>query len=233
MEMGKVGEHGVNLRRAEALGKIARRVGAGRDGLRAGAERDRQCPTLDARHILSGSFLWPRGWPAPLWTTAQCRLAFIRADFCRRSGGAMAAALAYSAGSRTFFWWQAWSALFPRSSPGPADGCSGSGHLEVAMLASVLLLVPGVAVLNAQLDAIEGKPNLAAARGLRIAYLLLFMSFGLVLAQHLVVPNYESVRSPLAPPGFFRRHCGGWASACFSTARRGSWASALVPAPSR
>jgi uncharacterized membrane protein YjjP (DUF1212 family) len=46
----------------------------------------------------------------------------------------------------------------------------GSGHLEIAMMAAVLLLVPGVAVLNAQLDAIDGKPNLAVARGLRIAY---------------------------------------------------------------
>ncbi len=53
----------------------------------------------------------------------------------------------------------------------------------------MLLLVPGVAVLNAQLDAIDGKPNLAAARGLRVAYLLLFMTLGLVLAQQLVVPQ--------------------------------------------
>ena len=55
-------------------------------------------------------------------------------------------------------------------------------------MAAVLLLVPGVAVLNAQLDAIHGMPNLAAARSLRIAYLLLFMTLGLVLAQHLVAP---------------------------------------------
>ena len=55
-------------------------------------------------------------------------------------------------------------------------------------MAAVLLLVPGVAVLSAQLDAIDGKPNLAAARSLRIAYLLLFMTLGLVLAQHLVAP---------------------------------------------
>ena len=56
-------------------------------------------------------------------------------------------------------------------------------------MAAVLLLVPGVAVLNAQLDAVDGKPNLAAARGLRVAYLLLFMTLGLVLAQQLVVPQ--------------------------------------------
>ena len=65
-----------------------------------------------------------------------------------------------------------------------------SGHLEIATLAAVLLLVPGVAVLNAQLDAIGGKPNLAAARSLRVAYILLFMTLGLVLAQKLVVPQF-------------------------------------------
>ena len=87
----------------------------------------------------------------------------------------------------------------------------GSGHLEIATMAAVLLLVPGVAVLNAQLDAIDGKPNLAAARSLRIAYLLLFMTLGLVVAQHMValVPH-ESVRPSLAPSGLFRRRRGGW-----------------------
>jgi uncharacterized membrane protein YjjP (DUF1212 family) len=50
------------------------------------------------------------------------------------------------------------------------------------------LLVPGVAVLNIQMDAIEGKPNLAAARGLRVIYLLMFMTLGLVAAQRLILP---------------------------------------------
>ena len=67
----------------------------------------------------------------------------------------------------------------------------GSGHLEIATLATlaaVLLLVPGIAVLNTQLDAIDGKPNLVAARGPRIAYLLLFMTLGLVLAPQFIAP---------------------------------------------
>jgi Putative threonine/serine exporter len=64
----------------------------------------------------------------------------------------------------------------------------GSLHPETAMVAAVLLLVPGVAVLNIQMDAIEGKPNLAAARGLRVIYLLMFMTLGLVAAQRLILP---------------------------------------------
>jgi uncharacterized membrane protein YjjP (DUF1212 family) len=64
----------------------------------------------------------------------------------------------------------------------------GSSHPETATVAAVLLLVPGVAVLNTQMDAIEGKPNLAAARGLRVIYLLVFMTLGLVAAQRLILP---------------------------------------------
>jgi uncharacterized membrane protein YjjP (DUF1212 family) len=65
----------------------------------------------------------------------------------------------------------------------------GGTHLEITTASAVLLLVPGVPVLNTQTDVIEGKPNLAAARGLRVMYLLLFMTFGLVAAQRLVVPG--------------------------------------------
>src|SRR4029077_6239271 len=63
----------------------------------------------------------------------------------------------------------------------------GSSHLEIATVSAVLLLVPGVAVLNTQTDVIEGKPNLAAARGLRVIYILLFMTLGLLAAQRLIL----------------------------------------------
>jgi uncharacterized membrane protein YjjP (DUF1212 family) len=65
----------------------------------------------------------------------------------------------------------------------------GSTHDAVATVAATLLLVPGVAVLNAQVDVLEGKPNLAAARALRVLYLLMFMALGLVLAQALILPH--------------------------------------------
>jgi uncharacterized membrane protein YjjP (DUF1212 family) len=57
------------------------------------------------------------------------------------------------------------------------------------MVAAVLLLVPGVAVLNTQMDSIGGKPNLAAARSLRVLYLLVFMTLGLVGAQRFILPG--------------------------------------------
>jgi len=64
----------------------------------------------------------------------------------------------------------------------------GSIHVLVSTVSAVLLLVPGVAVLNAQIDILEGKPNLAAARALRVVYLLMFMALGLAIAQALVLP---------------------------------------------
>lgn len=65
----------------------------------------------------------------------------------------------------------------------------GSTHDAVATVAATLLLVPGVAVLNVQVDAMEGKPNLAAARAVRVLYILMFMAFGLVLAQTFILPH--------------------------------------------
>jgi hypothetical protein len=43
--------------------------------------------------------------------------------------------------------------------------------------------------LNIQMDAIEGKPNLAAARSLRVIYLLVFVTLGLVVAERLILPG--------------------------------------------
>jgi len=75
----------------------------------------------------------------------------------------------------------------------------GSLHLPLAMVAAVLLLVPGIPVLNAQIDVIEGKPNLAVARALRITFLLLFMALGLSLAQGLVTWSPAPAAGPAIP----------------------------------
>jgi len=45
--------------------------------------------------------------------------------------------------------------------------------------------VPGVAILNAQVDALDGRPNLAAARVLRIIYILMFMTLGFIVSQQI------------------------------------------------
>lgn len=59
----------------------------------------------------------------------------------------------------------------------------GSTTAYSAMIASVLLLVPGVPALNAQSDIIEGNPTLGSARAVSVAMVLIFVAVGVGLAQ--------------------------------------------------
>ena len=180
VQMGKVGEHGVNLRRAEALTKIVSQVAA-----------DTEVDNV------------PRTAPGyPLWLVCLAT-GLACASFGRLLNAAWLSFVPTLAGAAAGQWLR--HSLLGRKHnvflvagvvsfvsafiAGLGGRLVGSGHLEIATLASVLLLVPGVAVLNAQLDAIGGKPNLAAARSLRIAYILVFMTLGLVFAQRLVAPQ--------------------------------------------
>ena len=185
---GKVGEHGVNLRRAEALSNIVGRVAAGEMDCASAQKAVNNVPRTAPRYPL---------WVVCLATGIAC------AAFGRLLNATWLSFVPTLAGAAAGQWLR--HSLFERKQnvflvagvvgfvsavvAGLGGRLLGSAHLEIATVAAVLLLVPGVAVLNAQLDAIDGKPNLAAARGLRVAYLLLFMTLGLVLAQQLVVPQ--------------------------------------------
>lgn len=59
----------------------------------------------------------------------------------------------------------------------------GSSTVDTAMIAAVLLLVPGVPSLNAQSDIIEGRPTLGSARAVGVAMVLLFATAGVWLAR--------------------------------------------------
>jgi uncharacterized membrane protein YjjP (DUF1212 family) len=61
----------------------------------------------------------------------------------------------------------------------------GSGSVYMAMIAAILLLIPGVPALNAQTDTIEGEPALGSARAVSVAMLLFFVVAGLAIAQAL------------------------------------------------
>jgi uncharacterized membrane protein YjjP (DUF1212 family) len=54
------------------------------------------------------------------------------------------------------------------------------------MIASVLLLVPGVPALNAQPDVMEGHPTLGNARANSVAILLMFIAIGVLIARAMV-----------------------------------------------
>jgi uncharacterized membrane protein YjjP (DUF1212 family) len=62
----------------------------------------------------------------------------------------------------------------------------GSLTVDTAMIASVLLLVPGVPVLNAQNDILEGRPTLGSARVVWVGVILVFLTAGIWLGQMLL-----------------------------------------------
>jgi uncharacterized membrane protein YjjP (DUF1212 family) len=63
---------------------------------------------------------------------------------------------------------------------------AGSGSVDTAMMASVLLLVPGFPATNAQTDIMDGYPTVGSARAVWVAMVMVFASTGLWLAQGLL-----------------------------------------------
>lgn len=59
----------------------------------------------------------------------------------------------------------------------------GCTTLTTAMIASILLLVPGVPSVNAQSDILDGHPTLGSARSVSVAVTLIFVAAGLWLSQ--------------------------------------------------
>jgi uncharacterized membrane protein YjjP (DUF1212 family) len=188
MQMNKSGEHGVNLRRAQAVRQIIRELVA----------KDLNCATAQARMDAV-----PLTTPAyPVWFVCLST-GLACSAFGRLLGADWPAFLPIFIGAAAGQWVR--HTLFHLRHnifviagivsfltaflAGLGARLCGSAHLPIATLAAVLLLVPGVAVLNAQVDVLEGKPNLAAARALRVLYLLMFMAIGLAIAQAIVLPN--------------------------------------------
>jgi uncharacterized membrane protein YjjP (DUF1212 family) len=63
---------------------------------------------------------------------------------------------------------------------------AGSTTISTAMIASILLLVPGVPCVNAQSDVLDGHPTLGSARAVTVAVILIFVTVGLWLGQVLL-----------------------------------------------
>jgi uncharacterized membrane protein YjjP (DUF1212 family) len=63
---------------------------------------------------------------------------------------------------------------------------AGSQDANTAMIASILLLVPGVPAVNAQTDILEGRPTLGSARVVTVAMILVFMAVGLWMGRDLL-----------------------------------------------
>jgi uncharacterized membrane protein YjjP (DUF1212 family) len=196
--MGKVGEHGVNLRGTQRLQEIIHRIARGElsyDEARAQVEK---VPSTTTRYpvwfvclatgLACSAFgrLFKSDWVAFLPTLVGASLGqYLRHTLLHHRRN-----IFLTAGAVSFL-----SAMVA----GFGARALGGNDLPLAMVASVLLLIPGIPVLNAQIDIIEGKPNLAAARGLRITFLLLFMAVGLALAQVFVLSGVPTGKMPPAP----------------------------------
>ena len=197
-QMGKVGEHIVNLRRTQKLQEIVLGVSEGKLTCAEAQNELNEIPKTTKHYpiwfvclatgLACSSFgrLFKSDWVSFLPTIIGAGLGqYLRHTLFHRKYN-----IFLTAGTVSFV---------SASIAGLGAKSLGSVHLPLAMVASVLLLVPGIPVLNAQIDVIEGKPNLAVARALRITFLLLFMALGLTLAQDLVTWSPAPPSGPVIP----------------------------------
>ncbi|WP_237151493.1 threonine/serine exporter family protein [Oryzibacter oryziterrae] len=62
----------------------------------------------------------------------------------------------------------------------------GSKTINLAMMASILLLVPGVPATNAQTDIMDGYPTMGSARAVTVLMIMVFAATGVWLAEALL-----------------------------------------------
>jgi uncharacterized membrane protein YjjP (DUF1212 family) len=60
---------------------------------------------------------------------------------------------------------------------------AGSGTVPLAMIAAILLLVPGVPATNAQTDIMDGYPSMGSARAVAVLMVMVFATVGVWIAE--------------------------------------------------
>jgi uncharacterized membrane protein YjjP (DUF1212 family) len=60
---------------------------------------------------------------------------------------------------------------------------AGSGTVPLAMIAAILLLVPGVPATNAQTDIMDGYPSMGSARAVAVLMVMIFATVGVWIAE--------------------------------------------------
>jgi len=180
--MSGVGPHGVNLRRNHALRQVVGQLGRG------GATLDEAEAALDAVEHDTARYAWPVvALAAGIACAAFGRL--LGVDWL--AVGPVLAAGAIGQGVRHHLavrgvnsYVVAAVVAFVASLLAAAAALAlGSGMPETAMIAAVLMLVPGVHALNAQTDIMEGLPTLGSARAVSVAMMLVFLTVGVWVAQ--------------------------------------------------
>ncbi|MBB4285259.1 threonine/serine exporter family protein [Roseospira goensis] len=180
--MTVVGPHGVNLRLNHALRRLCARAGRGDltvDAIGADLDRlERETP----RHP----------WPLVCLAVGVACAAFGRllgVDWIAvapvLAAGALGQAVRHHLARRGLnaFVTTAVVAFVASALAATAARALGSGMTETAMIAAVLMLVPGVHALNAQTDIMEGQPTLGSARAVSVLMTLVFLTVGVWTAQ--------------------------------------------------
>ena len=202
--MGKVGEHGVNLRRCENIQEAVRRIGLGEFSCEEAQRMVSKIPSNTRHYPL---------WFVCLATGLACSafgrlfksdwLAFLP-TLVGTAAGQYVRHVMFHARRNIFLIWGVVSFVSAMIA-GVGALWLHCDHIPLAMTAAVLLLVPGIPILNAQIDAIEGRPSLASARGLCITFMLLFMALSLAAAQVLLLgKGYQMAATPPDDPFWFR-----------------------------
>lgn len=77
-------------------------------------------------------------------------------------------------------------ALFASSLDGIGASYLGSRTVPLSMMASILLLVPGVPATNAQTDIMDGYPAMGSARAVTVLMVMIFATVGVWMAEALI-----------------------------------------------
>jgi uncharacterized membrane protein YjjP (DUF1212 family) len=183
--MGKIGEHGVNLRGGEAVLKVASETSRGQlscaealarlEAIPASVHRYPLWLTCAATGLACAAFgrLLGMDWPSflPVWAGAAIGQ-WIRVTMFARAFNLYFVVVTVAFSSAFIAGW--------------GSRLLGGTKFEIATIAATLLLIPGPAMLNTQMDALDGKPNLAVARAFRIGQIIIFLTLGLIGAQRLI-----------------------------------------------
>jgi len=178
--MGGIGPIGVNHRLDQAVRRLARNVGGMTPAMlvaeiaRLETETPRHPPWLVAIAVGLACAAFGKligiDWPAvPAVAAAATIGQYFRHLLLQRSVNVYLVAVIVA---------------FVAASAGAIGAAAlGSATAYMAMIAGILLLVPGVPALNAQTDTMEGEPTLGSARAVSVAMVLIFVVAGVVIAQ--------------------------------------------------
>lgn len=178
----KVGHLGVNQQLDQRLRQLARQIeNGGMSAVEARAALDRieretkrHSPVLTALAVGLACAAFGRLLEVDWWGTGPVFLAATLGQYVRRELATRHVNVFIAA---------AFVAFFSSVVGGLGARWAGSQTVATAMVASILLLVPGVPALNAQNDVLDGRPTLGSARAVWVAVILIFITAGLWFGQ--------------------------------------------------